>query len=391
MEDILASIRTLIADEPGETEPLAAGATLVATDSASSDPMAPLLGEGSEQALGVASQADVASLVDGAPSAVGDVQLTVADIEDMDLVKSLMADLTDIGAEPDGAVAEQADSLSIEASPTPSSVWSDDDLSIPEMDMSSDGASSLSGGEETDLTDLLDDILGQSIQDEAALVVEAPVERSAAGRSSLLSAIAAQADADAQALSDSADAALRGPVPELVSEPGSTAVTETVSAQTVSLDTVQVEDAEVAVDLAELDMSDDVSIPDLPLAADTFVEDTTLSVADTDLDAIIGAAATVEAEAPHNMTQALEEEVMARNAKLEESPVDVSNNGAGSAFAELNRLVEEKSVFAERGPRIGDLVQEALQPMLKEWLDANIKGIVERAVQKEIKRISSGD
>jgi len=47
-------------------------------------------------------------------------------------------------------------------------------------------------------------------------------------------------------------------------------------------------------------------------------------------------------------------------------------------------------VKAERGDRIGDLVMEALQPMLKEWLDANLKGIVERAVTKEVKRISSG-
>jgi len=35
-------------------------------------------------------------------------------------------------------------------------------------------------------------------------------------------------------------------------------------------------------------------------------------------------------------------------------------------------------------------VQGAFRPMLKEWLDANLKGIVERAVAKEVKRISSG-
>ena len=46
--------------------------------------------------------------------------------------------------------------------------------------------------------------------------------------------------------------------------------------------------------------------------------------------------------------------------------------------------------MADRGDRIGDLVQEALRPMLKEWLDKNLKGIVERAVTKEVKRISTG-
>ena len=69
---------------------------------------------------------------------------------------------------------------------------------------------------------------------------------------------------------------------------------------------------------------------------------------------------------------------------------EVTEEAATSAFAELNQVVEEKAIYSERGPRIGDLVQEALKPMLKEWLDANLKGIVERAVAKEVKRISSG-
>jgi len=69
---------------------------------------------------------------------------------------------------------------------------------------------------------------------------------------------------------------------------------------------------------------------------------------------------------------------------------DVTETAAAGAFAELNQVVEDKAVFNERGPRIGDLVQEALRPMLKEWLDANLKGIVERAVTKEVKRISQG-
>ena len=69
---------------------------------------------------------------------------------------------------------------------------------------------------------------------------------------------------------------------------------------------------------------------------------------------------------------------------------EVTETAAVGAFAELNQVVEDKAVFNESGPRIGDLVQEALRPMLKEWLDANLKGIVERAVTKEVKRISKG-
>lgn len=69
---------------------------------------------------------------------------------------------------------------------------------------------------------------------------------------------------------------------------------------------------------------------------------------------------------------------------------EVTESATAGAFASLNQVVEEKATFNERGPRIGDLVQDALRPMLKEWLDANLKGIVERAVTKEVKRISSG-
>ncbi len=69
---------------------------------------------------------------------------------------------------------------------------------------------------------------------------------------------------------------------------------------------------------------------------------------------------------------------------------DVTEVATAEAFASLNQVVEDKAVFAERGPRIGDLVQDALRPMLKEWLDGNLKGIVERAVAKEVKRISTG-
>ena len=69
---------------------------------------------------------------------------------------------------------------------------------------------------------------------------------------------------------------------------------------------------------------------------------------------------------------------------------NVTEAATAGAFAELNQVVEDKAIYNERGPRIGDLVQDALRPMLKEWLDANLKGIVERAVTKEVKRISSG-
>lgn len=69
---------------------------------------------------------------------------------------------------------------------------------------------------------------------------------------------------------------------------------------------------------------------------------------------------------------------------------EITEEATAGAFASLNQVVENQAVVADRGDRIGDLVTEALRPMLKEWLDKNLKGIVERAVTKEVKRISSG-
>ena len=81
---------------------------------------------------------------------------------------------------------------------------------------------------------------------------------------------------------------------------------------------------------------------------------------------------------------------MPRAAKKDAIIGEVTESATADVFSSLNKVVEEKAVVAERGDRIGDLVTDALRPMLKEWLDENLKSIVERAVTKEVKRISSG-
>ena len=95
-----------------------------------------------------------------------------------------------------------------------------------------------------------------------------------------------------------------------------------------------------------------------------------------------------EIETPEPLIEEIPE--MARAKKTDAIIDEVTETATAGAFASLTNVVEEKATVAERGDRIGDLVMEALQPMLKEWLDANLKSIVERAVTKEVKRISSG-
>lgn len=123
--------------------------------------------------------------------------------------------------------------------------------------------------------------------------------------------------------------------------------------------------------------------------------------AEIDTGALVGDAERVE---PENTSNAALEEIpqldtMPQTEETEDmmKPVDINklvdeetDREASEAFASLNQAVRDKTKLEESGPPIGDLVQEALKPMLQEWLDKNLKTIVERAVTKEIKRISSG-
>jgi cell pole-organizing protein PopZ len=66
---------------------------------------------------------------------------------------------------------------------------------------------------------------------------------------------------------------------------------------------------------------------------------------------------------------------------------------AAAASASLGHLL--RTVAAERGsavarsggPTIEDVVREELRPLLKEWLDQHLPGVVERLVRVEIERV----
>ena len=63
---------------------------------------------------------------------------------------------------------------------------------------------------------------------------------------------------------------------------------------------------------------------------------------------------------------------------------------SASAFAGLTAAFRQPEPVPTGGvgPTIDDLARSLLRPMLKEWLDANLPGIVEAAVKKEVERIS---
>ncbi len=56
---------------------------------------------------------------------------------------------------------------------------------------------------------------------------------------------------------------------------------------------------------------------------------------------------------------------------------------------ESETLAQPRSLALGEGSlTIEDIVREELRPILQSWLDENLPGMVERLVQKEIKRIT---
>ncbi len=63
---------------------------------------------------------------------------------------------------------------------------------------------------------------------------------------------------------------------------------------------------------------------------------------------------------------------------------------AAASMGQLLRAVtqERGSAISRGGPTIEDVVREEIRPLLKEWLDNHLPGIVERAVRTEIERVA---
>lgn len=67
----------------------------------------------------------------------------------------------------------------------------------------------------------------------------------------------------------------------------------------------------------------------------------------------------------------------------------VSEHVAAAAAATFGQLSSSILMPAE-GRTLEDVVREMLRPMLQQWLDTNLPGIVQEAVQAEVQRIARG-
>ena len=293
---------------------------------------------------------------------------------DLDLVKSLMADLT---ADPYEADAESGTSMAYEESDVVDEILS---LSMDdETDLLDDSAIENQASE----TNLDEDVTAID-----PFVIDVSEDLSIAAQPEEKSAALSLAEVAQAAKSDAESVKLRS---------GSGAVGLAAGA---GLLISSISDNDEGESLQGIAVDEDVS-RDLQEAQDILTEINKLSEDD----------ASVEGDAPKDSGEDqiadLEEiaaEITPQDTKLTQETAEmpkaaakqdtiidqVTEEATAGAFASLNQVVENNAVVQERGDRIGDLVQEALRPMLKEWLDKNLKGIVERAVTKEVKRISSG-
>ena len=287
---------------------------------------------------------------------------TVSSDSDMALVKSLLADLTGEPLHEDATLDANVDiNEDIE-----DAADIDEDIAADLQDVEEgivEAATIDIDDIEAETDDVMDEILSLTLDDEVELQAEA-VAASGVEAPLSLQDIAEQAEADANAMSGGkaiAGIAALGAGAKLMQ-------TEETSED--------LEDLELLLELEQDVETEDELEPD-------FVDDILSKIDDT-------AEIETELETLTDLTPDEETTPMPRAAKKDAIIDEVTESATADVFSSLNKVVEEKAVVAERGDRIGDLVQEALRPMLKEWLDANLKSIVERAVTKEVKRISSG-
>ena len=268
---------------------------------------------------------------DGAQDDTEQLELSTHEADpDMDLVKSLMADLTE---EP----------------------LHDEQASAANVDLEDDAESS---------DDVMDEILSMTLDDETKLSEEIAIPEMEAEPEA-----SAEAPSESMSLKDIAAAAAEDAKSAESNLGARLAAAAGIGVVGTALATHEDEQNEAEADNDEPELAHLEDIAPEAIATEPTSEP-------------------IETPTPENN---LEETTPMARAKKSDAIIDeVTEEATIGAFASLTTVVEEKATVAERGDRIGDLVQEALRPMLKEWLDKNLKGIVERAVTKEVKRISSG-
>ena len=133
--------------------------------------------------------------------------------------------------------------------------------------------------------------------------------------------------------------------------------------------------------------------PELPPApADTVFEAAYTPPPMEAILATLHASATAEPPVPAPLPPPFAPSLLRRERPASGETELVAPAAAAAAAASMGQLLravsQERSATVTRGgPSIEDVVREEVRPILKEWLDAHLPGIVERAVRAEIERV----
>ncbi len=303
---------------------------------------------------------------------LGDIEIPVPpqSTDELDLVKSLMADLT---SDPFDGGDESADVKSGETELVDDilSLSMEDEIALqPEADAQS-ADTQTSNAYVIDINDDLSS--GHNVVETAAPLAEQP-------QVSSLAEIAQEAEADAKRIEQGQSFAATG----FATGAGMVVATAGPAAVMVRGDSTKTDMPEADDNIDTNQEVDDILAALGSPSIDQPVDEEAIEA--DDASQIEPETTTSEEILPPQETADMPKAAAKKDAIINE----VTEEATAGAFASLNQIVETNADVQERGDRIGDLVQEALRPMLKEWLDKNLKGIVERAVTKEVKRISSG-
>lgn len=352
---------------------------------------------------------DVAPVSDDSFAALLDDEDDIASDVDIDLVKSLMADLTD-----EALMTDDTEEPGIEDITAEESDILDDILELTmndEAKISETEIDELVAIPAVEIEQVVDDSVEITAFDEdivqaaSADDIADPAIQSVDSSINALLQIAAAAETDAREHTNEPDLSVLDYKTTLIAEPiADTPVlpdeNDVIAVQEADEGVTDFADQPLAIESINFDLPDTIE----ETSADAAEDD---GVPDQDVQALGSsesyAVETVDVDASDDTTPTeifpSQTDTDPAPQETEDMPQLVAKDGildgvaeaaSAEAFASLNTIVEEKTVFEESGPRIGDLVQEALRPMLKEWLDDNLKAIVERAVAKEVKRIASG-
>lgn len=300
---------------------------------------------------------------------------SLSETDDIDLVKALMADLTD---EDEDEVSVSDSSLEID---TASPVSFENDLSLEAF--IDDGEAASQDAETEELDESINALLA------IAAAAEADAERAGQEREIEPLIEPTLVEAQLEPAAEVEQIETLGTVLASLDDEDMTLVEAVTPAEEVALHDDII--AQTALEVESITVSPDQAVAELD---EILIDVPEVQAQATEIETVTLADNTPQFDVPQIDTPEIdtqeEGQAMASNAVNESILSEVTQTASVEAFASLNQVVEDKTDFEMRGPRIGDLIQDTLKPMLKEWLDENLQGIVERAVQKEIKRISSG-